>query len=167
MADLTTECSQCFDKDLVLSIFDSMYNRVKTILDEEYRLGRINGSDYAKSLTALTSELIKTSASTVVSLSTKETETDRLLKLAQIDSINKQMELTDEQIKMTIRQTEGFDDNLAIKLFESQMNSWALMFSSGLLEDKPQVVSDDEASRLYCSLTNKIGVTCNSDESTQ
>lgn len=59
-------------------------------------------------------------------------------------------------IDQIIRQTEGFDDNLRQKLFDSQMNSWAMMFSSGLLEDKPSIISNDEVSGLYNSIKNEV-----------
>ena len=53
------------------------------------------------------------------------------------------------------RQKEGFDDNKYQKLFEAQMNAWALMFSSGLLTDKPTIISNDSASALYNTLKPK------------
>ena len=63
---------------------------------------------------------------------------DNLVKQANIDLLN--------------RQKEGFDDNKNQKLFESQMNAWALMFSSGLLETKPAIINNDAASSLYNTL---------------
>jgi hypothetical protein len=60
---------------------------------------------------------------------------DALVKQANVDLLN--------------RQKEGFDDNKYQKLFEAQMNAWALMFSSGLLTDKPRIISNDSASTLY------------------
>ena len=63
---------------------------------------------------------------------------DLLVKQANIDLLN--------------RQKEGFDDNKHQKLFEAQMNAWALMFSSGLLETKPAIINDDSASSLYNTL---------------
>ena len=56
---------------------------------------------------------------------------------------------------MLNRQREGFDDNKYQKLFEAQMNAWALMFSSGLLETKPSIISNDSASALYNTLKPK------------
>ena len=47
---------------------------------------------------------------------------------------------------------EGFDDNKHQKLFEAQMNAWALMFSSGLLTTQPSIISNDSASALYNTL---------------
>ena len=47
------------------------------------------------------------------------------------------------------------DDNKYQKLFEAQMNAWALMYSSGLLSDKPSIISNDSASSLYNTLKPK------------
>ena len=88
------------------------------------------------------------------------------LKQAQITKINADKDLTNAQalaypgqqakdlevkqanIDLLNRQKEGFDDNKYQKLFESQMNSWALMFSSGLLTTQPSIISNDSASSL-------------------
>ena len=95
------------------------------------------------------------------------------LKQAQITKINADKDLTNAQalaypgqqakdlavkqanIDLLNRQKEGFDDNKYQKLFEAQMNSWALMFSSGLLTDKPTIISNDSASSLYNTLKPK------------
>ena len=64
------------------------------------------------------------------------------------------------QTLLTIRQTAGFDDNKAQKLFDAQMNSWAMMFSSGLLTTVPTIISGDQASKLYCHLSGQLGLPC-------
>ena len=56
-------------------------------------------------------------------------------------------------IQLLTRQKEGFDDNKHQKLFEAQMNAWALMFSSGILTTKPRIINDDKVSALYDTLT--------------
>ena len=67
----------------------------------------------------------------------------------------KDLEVKQANIDLLNRQKEGFDDNKYQKLFEAQMNSWALMFSSGLLTDKPTIISNDSASALYNTLKPK------------
>ena len=62
---------------------------------------------------------------------------------------DKEADLKDAQTNMTISQTAGFDDNVNQKLFDAQMNAWSLMFSSGLLEEKPSIITNDEVSALY------------------
>jgi len=61
-------------------------------------------------------------------------------------------EVTDvlpEQVALTTRQITGFNDNIRQKLFEAQMNAWAMMFSSGLLEEKPSIITNDSVTELY------------------
>ena len=83
-------------------------------------------------------------------------EEDCRLKKAQADAYPlqsaKDLEVKQANIDLLNRQKEGFDDNKYQKLFEAQMNSWALMFSSGLLTDKPTIISNDSASALYNTL---------------
>ena len=70
----------------------------------------------------------------------------------QKDNLIKDNLVKDANIALLDRQREGFDDNKHQKLFEAQMNAWALMFSSGLLTDKPTIISNDSASTLYNTL---------------
>ena len=67
----------------------------------------------------------------------------------------KDIEVKQANIDLLNRQKEGFDDNKYQKLFEAQMNAWALMFSSGLLTTKPEIISNDSASSLYNTLKPK------------
>ena len=53
------------------------------------------------------------------------------------------------QTSLYIRQEKGFDDNKNQKLFEAQMNAWSLMFSSGMLTDKPSIITDKAVDALY------------------
>lgn len=62
----------------------------------------------------------------------------------------------EKQTELYQRQKEGFDDNKYQKLFESQLNAWGLMFSSGMLTQKPAIVRDDKVSQLYTKLTSSI-----------
>ena len=67
----------------------------------------------------------------------------------------KDIEVKQANIDLLNRQKAGFDDNKYQKLFEAQMNAWALMFSSGLLTTQPKVITNDAASTLYDSLKPK------------
>ena len=97
-------------------------------------------------------------------LALKQTQIDvgleeKRLKAAQADAFPiqsaKDLEVKQANIDLLNRQREGFDDNKYQKLFEAQMNAWALMFSSGLLTDKPTIISNDSASALYNTLKPK------------
>ena len=60
----------------------------------------------------------------------------------------------EKQTELYQRQKEGFDDNKYQKLFESQLNAWGLMFSSGMLTEKPSIITGDKVSQLYAQLTS-------------
>ena len=68
---------------------------------------------------------------------------------------DKDLEVKQANIELLNRQKVGFDDNKHQKLFEAQMNAWALMFSSGLLTTQPSIISNDSASSLYNVLKPK------------
>ncbi len=94
-------------------------------------------------------------------LALKQTQIDvgleeKRLKAAQADAFpiqsTKDLLVKQANIDLLNRQKEGFDDNKYQKLFEAQMNAWALMFSSGLLTTQPSIISNDSASSLYNTL---------------
>ena len=62
----------------------------------------------------------------------------------------------EKQTELYQRQKEGFDDNKYQKLFDSQINAWGLMFSSGMLTEKPAIITGDKVSQLYSKLTLNI-----------
>ena len=62
----------------------------------------------------------------------------------------------EKQTELYQRQIGGFDDNKYQKLFESQINAWGLMFSSGMLTEKPSIITGDKVSQLYAQLTSGI-----------
>ena len=97
-------------------------------------------------------------------LALKQTQIDvgleeKRLKAAQADAFPiqsaKDILVKQANVDLLNRQKEGFDDNKYQKLFEAQMNAWALMFSSGLLTTKPAIISNDSASSLYNTLKPK------------
>lgn len=62
----------------------------------------------------------------------------------------------EKQTELYQRQKEGFDDNKYQKLFDSQINAWGLMFSSGMLTEKPAIITSDKVSQLYSQLTSSL-----------
>ena len=68
----------------------------------------------------------------------------------------KQRANIEKQTELYQRQKEGFDDNKYQKLFESQINAWGLMFSSGMLTEKPSIITSDKVSQLYTQLTSSL-----------
>ena len=70
-------------------------------------------------------------------------------------STAKAREVQEAQKKLYERQYAGFDDNKKIKAFEAQMNTWALLYSSGMIEGATpaSVISDANLTSAYSNLT--------------
>ena len=118
------------------AIFDVLVRIVNENLKIQYDAGRIKATDYAQAY--------------IGGLQTCITESMKYI--MQKDNLIKDEDLKQANIDLLNRQKEGFDDNKHQKLFEAQMNAWALMFSSGLLTTKPSIISNDSASALYNTL---------------
>ena len=118
------------------AVFDVLVRMVNENLKIQYDAGRIKATDYAQAY--------------IGGLQTCITESMKYI--LQKDNLIKDEELKQANIDLLNRQKEGFDDNKYQKLFEAQMNAWALMFSSGLLTTKPAIISNDSASALYNAL---------------
>ena len=120
-------------------IFDVIIKAANENIKIQHKTSRITGAEYAE-----------------VYLGTMQTAISEAMKLLlQNDALAKDIEVKQANIDLLNRQREGFDDNKYQKLFEAQMNAWALMFSSGLLTDKPTIISNDSASALYNTLKPK------------
>ena len=115
------------------AVFDVLVRIVNENLKIQYDAGRIKATDYAQAY--------------IGGLQTCLTESMKYI--MQKDNLIKDEDLKQANIDLLNRQKEGFDDNKHQKLFEAQMNAWALMFSSGLLTTQPKIISNDSASSLY------------------
>ena len=117
-------------------VFDIIMKAANENIKIQNQASRITGAEYAE-----------------VYLGTMQTAISEAMKfLLNKDQSTKDLEVKQANIDLLNRQREGFDDNKYQKLFEAQMNAWALMFSSGLLETKPSIISNDSASSLYNTL---------------
>ena len=120
-------------------VFDIIMKAANENIKIQNQTSRITGAEYAE-----------------VYLGTMQSAIAEAMKfLLNKDQIIKDLEVKQANIDLLNRQREGFDDNKYQKLFEAQMNAWALMFSSGLLETKPSIISNDSASTLYNVLKPK------------
>ena len=120
-------------------VFDIIMKAANENIKIQNQTSRITGAEYAE-----------------VYLGTMQTAISEAMKfLLNSDQSTKDLEVKQAYIDLLNRQREGFDDNKYQKLFEAQMNAWALMFSSGLLETKPSIISNDSASALYNILKPK------------
>ena len=120
-------------------VFDIIMKAANENIKIQNQTSRITGAEYAE-----------------VYLGTMQTAISEAMRfLLNKDQSTKDLEVKQANIDLLNRQREGFDDNKYQKLFEAQMNAWALMFSSGLLTDKPTIISNDSASALYNTLKPK------------
>ena len=120
-------------------VFDIIMKAANENIKIQNQASRITGAEYAE-----------------VYLGTMQTAISEAMRfLLNKDQSTKDLEVKQANIDLLNRQREGFDDNKYQKLFEAQMNAWALMFSSGLLTTKPEIISNDSASSLYNTLKPK------------
>ena len=120
-------------------VFDIIMKAANENIKIQNQTSRITGAEYAE-----------------VYLGTMQSAISESMKyILQKDNLIKDEELKQANIDLLNRQKEGFDDNKYQKLFEAQMNAWALMFSSGLLTTQPSIISNDSASALYNTLKPK------------
>ena len=146
-------------------IFDIIIKAANENIKIQNQTSRITGAEYAEVYLGTMQSAISEAMKFLLQNGTLDKEIE--LKQAQIAKINAERDLVNAQlailgeqqakdllvkqanIDLLNRQKEGFDDNKYQKLFEAQMNAWALMFSSGLLTTKPEIISNDSASSLY------------------
>lgn len=129
------------DIENIEALFDALNIKVQVELQSQYDCKKINGATYADVWSKMMSQVISQSVSAIM----KETEADKALKA--------------EQLLLTRRQIQGFDDNTRQKLFDAQVNSWALMFSAGLLEAHPTFIDNDAVTRLAQEIEDSINGT--------
>ena len=152
-------------------IFDIIIKAANENIKIQHKTSRITGAEYAEVYLGTMQTAISEAMKLLLQNDTLAKEIE--LKEAQIAKINadkelinaqllaysaqqaKDLEIKQANIDLLNRQKEGFDDNKHQKLFEAQMNAWALMFSSGLLTTQPSIISNDSASSLYNTLKPK------------
>lgn len=157
------------------AIFDVLMKSVNDNINIQYETNRITGADYAKVYLAGIETCIKESINFLLQKAAIEKDLElkaqQILSMRNDDSIKSAQSTKDLEIKtaqknkliddmltaakqrdLYQRQIEGFDDNKLQKLFESQISSWGLMFSSGMLEEKPAFITGTQVTDLYNKL---------------
>ena len=160
-------------------IFDIIMKAANENIKIQNQTSRITGAEYAEvylgTMQSAISEAMKfllNKEQIIKDLELKQaqidaTETDTLIKqkqhtkdlevkTAQINKLVDDLLTAAKQRELYSRQILGFDDNKYQKLFESQLSSWGLMFSSGMLTEKPSIITGDKVSQLYTKLTTGI-----------
>ena len=121
-------------------VFDIIMKAANENIKIQNQVSRITGAEYAE-----------------VYLGTMQTAISEAMRfILNRDQSTKDLEVKQANIDLLNRQREGFDDNKYQKLFESQLSSWGLMFSSGMLTEKPSIITGDKVSQLYTKLTTGI-----------
>ena len=88
------------------------------------------------------------------------TAADAALKQAQADSYPAQsgadLAVKTAQVELYNKQKAGFDDNRRQKLFEATVNSWALAYSSGILDKAvlPSFINNSDMTALFTTIKN-------------
>jgi hypothetical protein len=118
-----------YDMAQVVDAYKTLTGLVRMDLEKELSAGRIKGTEYADTYQALMNTCLQLAMDTP---------------------------MKDEQSQLYQRQREGFDDDLRRKMLDIQMNTWAMMFSSGLLTEKPTIITNDEVSDLYCYMKEQV-----------
>jgi len=120
-----------YDIEQVKTVYGELTAKVRADLDDQFNKGRLKGTDYANVYSTLMNTCLQLSF---------------------------QAPLNEEQTKLYERQRQGFDDNFKFKMFDSQINAWGIMYSSGVLTDKPSIVSNDEVSFIYNEIQDSLNL---------
>ena len=159
-------CLPQIDQVQLGEIYDLLNSKIRADLQDDYDCKKINGATYADTWAKMMGPVINGTLGAMVSLQTKETAADRCVKAKQCevmdeDILVKQQDIANKKASedMTRRQIQGFDDNARQKLYEAQINAWSLMFSSGLVEDFPEHISDANATVLVQEIRDAINGT--------
>jgi len=139
-----------YDMNQVTQAYDTITSKLKTDLDQQFTSGRLKGSDYAATYAQLMATAMQ------LAFQTPKLEADTNLQKEQTITQQHQQDLTDAQKEVALKQAKSFDQSIKLKLFKNQMDSWAMMFSSGMLEDKPDIIKNDQVSSLYNELNNSV-----------
>jgi len=124
------------NQDIIESNYLKLAKLVKDDLDEQFNMNRIKGAEYANVYSNLMSAILQ--------LAFQSPKQDH------------EICLIDAKRENTIRNTAKMDDDVLAKLLDTQYKGWAEAFKSGLLEDIPDILKNDEISELYHSERDRI-----------
>lgn len=154
------------------AVFDVLMKSVNDNINIQYETNRITGADYAKVYLAGIETCIKESINFLLQKATIEKDIelkqaqvavaleDKRLKAAQADSYPAQaaadLAVKTAQVELYNKQKAGFDDNRRQKLFEATVNSWALAYSSGILDTAtlPSFINNTDMADLFTTIKN-------------
>lgn len=122
-----------------LGVFDIFMKSIDENLRVQYDNGRIVGESYATAYIQLVSlaldkALQLASANAELKLKISEMEIKERQVEDELSLTPLKQENLRAQTKVYDRQVEGFSDNLKLKLMEAQLNAFAMIYSSGILD---------------------------------
>ncbi|WP_169777797.1 hypothetical protein [Campylobacter curvus] len=136
------------------------FDVLMSAIDENLRVqsdnGRITESDYAQMYPQLVLGVLDKSIQLAISNAELKLKTIQMLEDEVLNKLKQ--ENIRAQTKVYERQIEGFSDNLKLKLLEAQLSSFAMSFSSGMLDfDQnnsafPKALKATSLSEVYDSL---------------
>ena len=159
------------------AIFDVLIKAVNENINIQFEQNRITGSDYSSVYLGsietcikeainflLQKEAIESDArvkeAEIALKATQKASTDAeaALKNAQAASYPAQaaadLAVKTAQLELYNKQKAGFDDNRRQKLFEATVNSWALAYSSGILDTTilPSFINNTDMTTLFTTI---------------
>ena len=138
------------------AVFDVLVRMLNENLKIQYDAGRIKATDYAQAYIAGLQTCITEAMKFIMQKDTAEE--DKRLKAAQADSYPAQaaadLAVKTAQVELYNKQKAGFDDNRRQKLFEATVNSWALAYSSGILDTTilPSFINNTDMTTLFTTI---------------
>ena len=150
--DKVTNATTAIDGD---GYFDTLMRTLTLHIERQFEANRIKGTDYATVYLGAMQSALQQAVEFALKEPLQEAQIDLLTtqESEMVANGTKDRGMKDAQTALYTRQTAGFDDNKNQKLFEAQLNSWGLMYSSGTLTDVPSIISNDAVSTLYSNLT--------------
>ena len=112
-----------------------------------------NGITFAMQDSMTEAQIAKIEADTaLVESQTSKSASDKALVDAQVSKTAANKLVLDAQKALYERQTKGFDEAKKQKLFDAQINAWALSYSTGANTVLPTSMSNDSLTSLYNSI---------------
>jgi len=124
------------DLKRVIDTYDVLSAKIKNDLNDEFKKGRIKGTEYANVYSSLMGIILQ------LAFQTPEQDHKTCLLDAQRENV--------------IRSTAKMDDEVVAKILDSMLNSWAEAFKSGQLEYIPSIVNDDKITDVVNSMITRV-----------
>ena len=129
--------------DYSMTALDQLNGKIESYLDNQYNKCRIKGTEYAQVYAQLLSTAIQTTMGMGFNANQQESET----------------KLKDQQTEVAKKQVVSFDQNVKLKLFKAQMDTFAMIYSSNPdAEEIPDVLKKSNVNALYDEINNSVRI---------